>query len=105
MDDITCTLEVCDIEIDVYDGQKLKLFIFPGQIQAVSRTFTYLYCIVFHILNELLYKIYYVNIKLRDLKHRSRDSTRPVLKLMVYTNENLFLYCAYEFWALQTLRL
>lgn len=24
-------------EIDVYDGQKLKLFIFPGQIQAVSK--------------------------------------------------------------------
>lgn len=95
MDDITSNTR--SEEIDVYDGQKLKLFIFPGQIQAVSRTFTYLMNSFIQFLTLIL--------NVDDLKHRSRDSTRPVLKLMVYTNENLFLYCAYDFWALQTLRL
>lgn len=95
MDDITCNTR--SEEIDVYDGQKLKLFIFPGQIQAVSRTFAYL-------MNSFI-KFLTLILNLDDLKHRSRDSTQPVLKLMVYTNENLFLYCAYDFWALQTLRL
>lgn len=95
MDDITSNAR--SEEIVVYDGRKLKLIIFPGKIQTVSRTFTYLMDTFIRVLTSSL--------NLEDLKHRSRDSTRPVLKLMVYTNENLFLYRVYDFWAIQTLRL
>lgn len=93
MDDITSNTR--SEEIVVYDGRKLKLIIFPGQIKTVSRPFTYL-------MNSFI-RVPTLILNLEDLKHRSRDSTRLVLKLMkIYFFTVSMIFGLYT---IQTLRL
>lgn len=94
MDDITNNTR--SEEIVVYDGRKLKLIIFPGQIKTVSRPFTYL-------MNSFIRVLTLSFLNLEDLKHPSRYSTRPVLKLMkIYFFTVPMIFGLYT---IQTLRL